>query len=88
MTAMDSNTTDEEILEHIKRIFVENFDLQEADITLGSDLNDDLDIDSIDAVDLMVELKKSMGTKLDPDAFKLVRTVGDVVDAVHALLAR
>ena len=88
MTAMDSNTTDEEILEHIKRIFVENFDLQVADITLGSDLNDDLDIDSIDAVDLMVELKKSMGTKLDPDAFKLVRTVGDVVDAVHALLAR
>jgi acyl carrier protein len=88
MTAMDCNTTDEEILEHIKRIFVENFDLQEADITLGSDLNDDLDIDSIDAVDLMVELKKSMGTKLDPDAFKLVRTVGDVVDAVHALLAR
>jgi acyl carrier protein len=88
MTAMDCNTTDEEILEHIKRIFVENFDLQEADITLGSDLNDDLDVDSIDAVDLMVELKKSMGTKLDPDAFKLVRTVGDVVDAVHALLAR
>jgi acyl carrier protein len=88
MTAMDCNTTDEEILEHIKRIFVENFDVQEADITLGSDLNDDLDIDSIDAVDLMVELKKSMGTKLDPDAFKLVRTVGDVVDAVHALLAR
>lgn len=86
MSEMDSSTTNEEILDHIKQIFVENFDLDAADVVLDAKLYDDLDIDSIDAVDLMVALKKKTGKKLDPDAFKQVRTVGDVVEAVHDLL--
>jgi acyl carrier protein len=86
MTEMNSSTTNEEILEHIEQIFVENFDLDAGDVVLGAKLYDDLDIDSIDTVDLMVALKKKTGKKLDPDAFKQVRTVGDVVKAVHKLL--
>lgn len=86
MTEMDSTTTNEEILGHIRQIFVENFDVDADDVGLDARLYDDLDIDSIDAVDLMVALKKKTGKKLDPDAFKQVRTVGDVVEAVHNLL--
>ncbi|NKB58331.1 MAG: acyl carrier protein [Alphaproteobacteria bacterium] len=86
MTEIDSSTTKEEILSHIKHIFIENFDLEDDAIVADAKLYDDLDIDSIDAVDLMVALKKKTGRKLDPDAFKQVRTVGDVVDAVHDLL--
>ena len=86
MTLMDSTTTNEEILEHIKEIFVENFELDGVVVELETRLNEDLDIDSIDAVDLMVALKKKTGKKLDPDAFKQVRTVGDIVEAVHNLL--
>ena len=88
MTEMKSNTTKEEILAHIKGIFRENFDLEDGVIIPEAKLYDDLDIDSIDAVDLMVELKKKTGKKLDPDVFKQVRTVGDIVDAVHDLLTR
>ena len=86
MTEMDSTTTNEEILGHIKQIFVEDFELDAGDVVPEAELYDDLDIDSIDAVDLMVALKKKTGKKLDPDAFKQVRTVGDIVEAVHNLL--
>ncbi len=86
MTKMDSNTTKEEILEHLKQIFVESFEVEPSDINLNALLYDDLDIDSIDAVDLMVALKKDTGKKLDPDVFKQVRTVGDIVEAVYDLL--
>lgn len=88
MTEMNSDASKEEILTHIKQIFIENFELEDGDITPQAKLYDDLDIDSIDAVDLIVALKKKTGKKLDPDAFKQVRSVGDVVDAVHDLLTR
>lgn len=88
MTEIHADTTTEEILSHIKQIFIENFDLEDGDIVSDARLYEDLDIDSIDAVDLMVALKKKTGKKLDPDAFKQVRTVGDVVDAVHSLLTQ
>ena len=87
MRELDSNTTREEILDEVRSIFVDNFEVAEAEIVLDAQLYDDLDIDSIDAVDLMVELKKRSGRKLDPDTFKQVRTVGDIVEAVHELLA-
>ncbi|MDB4576305.1 acyl carrier protein, partial [bacterium] len=48
-------------------------------------LRDDLDIDSIDAVDLMVELKSFTEKKLAVDDFREVRTISDIVDAVHKL---
>lgn len=88
MTEITPDASKEEILAHIKQIFVENFDIEDGDIVSAAKLYDDLDIDSIDAVDLMVALKKKTGKKLNPDAFKQVRTVGDVVEAVHALLTR
>jgi len=86
MTQMDSNTTREEILNEIEAIFVDQFDIAAADVEPDARLYDDLDIDSIDAVDLMVALKERSGKKLDPEVFKQVRTVGDIVDAVHDLL--
>jgi len=87
MTELNGSTSKDEILVHIKQIFVENFDLEDDAIALDAMLYDDLDIDSIDAVDLMVALKKKTGKKLDPESFKQVRTVGDVVDAVHDLVS-
>ena len=88
MTLMDSTTTSEEILEHIKKIFIENFELDGVVIEHETRLNEDLDIDSIDAVDLMIALKKKTGKELAPDEFKRIRTVGDVVEAVGAQLTK
>ena len=46
----------------------------------------DVRVDSIDAVDLIVQLKPMIGSNLRPEAFKSVRTVGDVVDVVHSMM--
>jgi acyl carrier protein len=74
------------IFEHVASTLTELFDLERADITMESHLSDDLDIDSIDAIDLIVELKKYVGKKISPEDFKSVRTVGDIVNAVSDLM--
>ncbi len=76
----------QEIFNHLATILHETFDIDTAAIKPESRLYEDLDIDSIDAVDLIVKLKPIVGKRLQPDAFKSVRTLQDVVDAVHALL--
>ena len=81
-----SLATRESILAELQRILVEHFELDRQAITPDAHLYQDLDIDSIDAVDLMVELKELTGRKLDPETFKQVRTVNDVVDALYNLL--
>lgn len=79
--------TKDEIFQRLMNILVETFGIEAERIVPGARLRDDLDIDSIDAVDLMVQLKPLVGQRLQPEAFKLVRTVGDVVDALHGLTA-
>lgn len=79
--------TRDEIFEHLKGVLVELFELNPNDIGLGANLRDDLDIDSIDAVDLVLKLKELTGKKIQPEAFKHVRTVGDVVDALQSVMA-
>jgi len=76
----------EEIYQRILVVMEELFDIEPQQVSLESRLYEDLDIDSIDAVDLVIELKKITGKKLQPDDFKSVRTVQDVVDAVSRLL--
>jgi acyl carrier protein len=56
-------------------------------ITVEARLFEDLDLDSIDAVDLIVKLQEYTGKKIAPTEFKTVRTVGDVVDKLHDQLA-
>ncbi|AOY01462.1 acyl carrier protein [Jeongeupia sp. USM3] len=76
----------QDIYDWIAKTLEETFEIAPERISLDARLYDDLDIDSIDAVDLIVKLQKHTGKRMQPDAFKSVRTVGDVVDAVHALL--
>jgi acyl carrier protein len=78
--------TREEILTYLRQILVELFELKPEQIVPEANLYTDLDIDSIDAVDLILKLKELTGRKIQPHTFRNVRTVGDVVDAVEALL--
>jgi len=66
-------------------LLAEMFELERAALTLESNLYADLDIDSIDAVDLAVRLKQMTGKRLAPEVFKTIRTVGDVVEALACL---
>jgi acyl carrier protein len=79
--------TNDEIHAWIVDTLHEMFELDKAKITPQADLYADLDIDSIDAVDLAVKLKQLTGKRLQPEVFKTVRTVQDVVDALIALQA-
>ena len=78
--------TEHDIFTRLSAILVETFDIEPERIRPEARLYDDLDIDSIDAVDLIVKLKPLVGKRLQPDAFKSVRTLQDVVNALTALL--
>ncbi|WP_436278831.1 acyl carrier protein [Solimonas soli] len=75
----------DEIFEHVKALLVELFEVEPAKIGLDAQLYQDLEIDSIDAIDLILRLKDYTGKKVKPEDFKHVRSVGDVVKAVEAL---
>ncbi|WP_145542160.1 acyl carrier protein [Yersinia alsatica] len=76
----------QEIYQQITTLLVKLFEIDEADIKPESRLYEELELDSIDAVDLVVHLQKVAGKKIMPEMFKSVRTVQDVVDAVDNLL--
>lgn len=76
----------EEILTAIKNIMVEMFEIDEQSIHLQARLYEDLDFDSIDAVDMVVKLKEITGKAVKPEEFKTARTISDVVEAVYKML--
>lgn len=74
-----------DIYEMISDILVTMFEIEEDEISMDAHLYEDMDLDSIDAVDLVVKLREITGKKIDPEDFKQVRTVKDVVDAVEKI---
>ena len=75
----------DEIFVKIKNNITALFDTPPDLVTLDADLQKDLDLDSIDAVDLIVKVQEFTGQKIKPDDFKTVRTVRDVVDRIYDL---
>ncbi|ABO25378.1 acyl carrier protein [Shewanella loihica] len=76
----------EQILQMLTQILVDEFEIDADDITPEASLYQELDLDSIDAVDLVIKLQQLTGKKIQPDEFKAVRTVDDVVTAIEGLV--
>lgn len=76
----------ETIYQYLSDVLNELFEIEPEQIKPEANLYEDLDIDSIDAVDMVVKLKEFTGRKIQATDFKRVRTVQDVVDAVYELL--
>ena len=76
----------DDILQMIKDIMQEMFEIDADEVALEARLYEDLDFDSIDAVDMIVKLKEMTGKAVKPEDFKNARTVNDVVEAVHKLI--
>ena len=76
----------DEILQMIRDIMLEMFEIEPDEVTPDARLYEDLDFDSIDAVDMIVKLKEITGRQVKPDDFKNARTVEDVVNAVYKLM--
>ena len=77
--------TQEEIYAWLSQTLQDMFELDAARIVPEANLAD-LDIDSIDAVDVVVKFKELTGKRVQPEVFKSVRTVQDVVNALHTLV--
>ncbi len=69
----------------VVQLLAEMFELEPSELTPESNLYADLDIDSIDAVDLAVKLKQLTGKRLQPEVFKTIRTINDVVEALAGM---
>jgi acyl carrier protein len=77
----------QEILEKLTDYLEELFEIPREKVALEAKLFEELDLDSIDAVDLVVKLQELTGKRIKPEEFKNVRTVGDVIGCVENLLA-
>jgi acyl carrier protein len=79
--------TRENIETKIKEILVADFELDAEKLKPEAKLFEDLDLDSIDAVDMVVRLQQMTGLKVKAEDFKRIRTLGDVIDVVEKLFS-
>ena len=78
--------TEEEIYKTVKDILVQDFECDESALVPEVKLFEDLDLDSIDAVDLVVRLQKIINKKVNPEDFKQIRTLQDVVMVIEKIV--
>ena len=79
--------TEQQIFEELKRVLVGTFEIEPERITPEARFYDDLDLDSIDAVDLLVKLRPFVGQKtISPNDFKQVRTIGDLTKVLEKII--
>ena len=74
-----------DILSRLRDVLSEEFGVDASAVVADAHIYEDLDIDSIDAIDLIVRLKEITGKKIPPERFKEVRTIGDIVDVLSSL---
>jgi acyl carrier protein len=75
----------------VRRIFVENFEIEPDDLSNESNLFDDLGLDSLDAIDMLLAMESFIGQRLnddDKEQAKQIRTVEDVVSFVESIASR
>ena len=77
----------EQVLEKLREWMEELFEIEPEQIQLESNLYADLDVDSIDAIDLVVKIKELTGKQVKPEDFKSVRTIQDVVVVIQNMSA-
>jgi acyl carrier protein len=79
--------TRQDILDKLADYFQELFETPRDRVNPQARLSEDLDLDSIDAVDLVVKLQDLTGRRIKPEEYKNVRTVGDIIDCIQTVLA-
>jgi acyl carrier protein len=80
--------TRDEIYAQIRNTLVTNFEIPAERVTLEARLMDDLELDSIDAIDMAVQIQEMTDVRVEEAELRKLRTVGDTVDLVASLLAR
>lgn len=75
-------TSTVEILDQVRRTIAELFELDLAEIRAESTVFEDLDLDSIDAIDLVAKLQQLTGIRIEEHDMRGIRTVGDLAELV------
>jgi acyl carrier protein len=76
--------TRDEISSQVQDLMVSLFELDRDTVTLEAHLVDDLDLDSIDAIDMVVKLQELTGKRVDEEALREIRTIKDIIDMVES----
>lgn len=79
--------TAQSIIAELDRIFVDQFEVEPGSVVPDARLREDLDLDSLDAADMMIAIEKKFGVRLDDQVARTFRTVGDIHGYVHKLVA-
>ena len=75
-----------EIYEKVCDVLVQDFEIERDKLTYEVNLFEDLDLDSIDAVDLIVRLQKIIQKKVVPEDFHQIRTMNDLLDVLEKIV--
>ena len=73
-----------EVLAKVQEILVERLDVDPADINEAAHMRDDLQADSLDLVELIMDLEEGFGVKISDEEAQSIGTVGDAVDFIVA----
>ena len=71
------------VLDQIKKILVETMDIEEEKITLDAKLKDDLNLDSLDSVELIMSAEEEFGIEIPDEDVINFKTVNDIVNYIE-----
>ncbi|HIP49297.1 MAG TPA: acyl carrier protein [Lutibacter sp.] len=74
--------SDEEVLVEVKKVLMEEFEVEESVITLEANFYEDLGLDSLDAIDLIVTLNNFYNIEVEPTESEEIRTVQNLIEIV------
>ena len=75
----------EDILKHLNSVLIELFEIEEEKLVPEAKLHEDLDIDSIDTIDLLIELKGYVDKEIDGQSFIDCKTIDDVAEIIYKM---
>jgi len=74
--------TEAYIMEKMTQILVEEFEVEADEVTMEANFFTDLDLDSLDAIDLIIGMDKALGISLKAEDAQKIRTAGEFVQLI------